>query len=197
MTRKMMDELYEELNRIGITFTEKESRFAPKMVIGLDDFSVSGPLRNVDGDVFTMERMAEVLAIAEKKAAFLFVKAGETYGKPTLAVCFMQRGLFETIYSVRPITGSLQRNFWYVQEDAKAMALHAILKRFTLAVDKFLTYSHGVHSLYSDSAAIRDMIYRNEALFKKEEIATYMDSDSCRGDVELLHGVLTCLRLAC
>ena len=65
MTRKMMDELYEELNRIGITFTEKESRFAPKMVIGLDDFSVSGPLRNVDGDVFTIERMAEVLAIAE------------------------------------------------------------------------------------------------------------------------------------
>lgn len=197
MSRELMDELYEELKQIGITFTELERQRAQTMIVGIEHYSVCGILRNADGNALIMERMAEVLAIVEKKATFLFVKAGETYGKPTLAVCFMQRGLFETIYSVRPITGSLQRNFWYVQEDATAMALHAMLKRFTLAVDKFLTYPHGVHSLYSDSAAIRNMIYRNEALFKKEEIASYMDNNSCRGDVELLYGVLTCLRMAC
>lgn len=197
MSRELMDELYEELNQIGITFTEQESRYAQRLVVGLEDFSVCSTLRNINGDAFIMERMAEVFAIAEKKATFLFTKPGEKYGKTTLAVCFMQRGLFETIYSVYPIIGSLQRNFWYVQEDAAALELHAILERFAKAIQVFLKNPHGFHSLHSDSYAIRQIVKNNEALFRKEEICSYMDNDMSRYDVESLYEVLTCLKVAC
>ena len=197
MSRELMDELYEELNQIGIAFTEMEVRFAPQMVVGFDDFSVCGTLRNANGDAFIMERMAEVFAVAEKKATFLFPKPGEKYGKATLAVCFMQRGLFETVYSVYPIIGSLKRNFWYFQEDAAALELHVILERFAKAIQVFLKNPHGFHSLYSDSYAIRQIVKNNEALFRKEDICFYMDNDMHRYNVESLYEVLSCMKLAC
>ena len=197
MSRELMDELYEELKQIGITFTELERQRAQTMIVGIEYYSVCGILRNADGDAFIMERMAEVFAIAEKKATFLVPKPGEKYGKATFAICFMQGGLFETAYSVYPVIGSLQRNFWYVQEDEAALELHALLERFAKSVQVFLKKQQSVHSFYSNSYMIQEIVMSSEALFRKEEIASYMDSDSCRGDVELLHGVLTCLRLAC
>ena len=100
------------------------------MIVGIEHYSVCGILRNADGDAFIMERMAEVFAIAEKKATFLVPKPGEKYGKATFAICFMQGGLFETAYSVYPVIGSLQRNFWYVQEDEAALELQCPIGAF-------------------------------------------------------------------
>ena len=140
MTRKVMDNLYKELESNGVsTFIEQEWRFLSKGCGGKEDYICFGVLRNSDGVPFTPMHLYKILNIARQKKAYMVQIIGEKDIKnPRLAaaanatpmkkndirVCFIQMGLIRAIEKARvPVMESLGRSFAYCQEDESVLAL--------------------------------------------------------------------------
>ena len=214
MTRKVMDNLYKELESNGFTFIEQEWRFLSKGFGGKEDYICYGVLRNSDGVVFTPMHLYKILNIARQKNTYMVQIIGKKeiknprqaaiaqetpMKKNDILVCFIQKGLLQAIEKARvPVVESLRRSFEYCQEDESVMALDANLERLQEELVRFVTRTRDVYLLERNSLHFRWFLKKEEDAFSRmNEMMGYMESEAYKERAEALcMGFLT-LSMTC
>ena len=203
MTRRVMDNLYKELENNGFTFIEQEWRFLSKGCGGKEDYICFGVLRNSDGVPFTPMHLYKILNIARQKKAYMVQIIGEKDIKnPRLAaaanatpmkkndirVCFIQMGLIRAIEKARvPVMESLGRSFAYCQEDESVLALEKTLEQLQEELVRFELRARDVDFLVRNSIRFRWFLKKEEETFSRmNEIMDYMESDAYEERAETL-----------
>ena len=110
MTRRRMENLYKELETVGIKFFECESSIMNKYQGGKDDMISVGILKDSCGAIITDARLKKILAIAKKKKTYVLIRPekgelqvnGSRRRTPApltaneMVVCFIQVGVMDT-----------------------------------------------------------------------------------------------------
>lgn len=197
MTKRMMDNLYKELDAIGLEFKEVEARCWGKFSGGFDDLSTNGFLSNRTEALVTTEQLAEVLAIAKRKKTYFIVMTELEAKKGGLFVCFLQQGFFKTVEdAIPPVTRSLRRHFSYFQEDEKVMKMDEALQRLPEKLESFQDAAYDIERLTETSGHIRKAIREEGRIIEQErEIYEYMGNALEYKQAEALCNVIYCMRL--
>ena len=203
MTLKVMNNLYKELEEKGITFIQYGWRFLDKRYNGADDFVSWGILRNTDKGEDTMRTLKTCMTIAKRKKTYVIEvrdpKEISDLQKNDIVICFVQKGLFQAISEARlPVVDSLQRSFWYYQEDEKALALGVTLKRLQDEMVLFDSRANDLYLLNQNSIHFRRFIKREADVFLNlDEMMNYMENAAYRKRAETLCLALIALQLIC
>ncbi len=191
MTRRVMENLYKELEKYGYTFIEQGFRFLDKRYDGNDDFVSYGILRRGDGYAMTPMRLQDILQMARRKKTYMVQVRGKKevhsssmaanqsipLQKNDMVVCFIQQGLLQVMADARKsVAESFRNSFWYCQENEKALALDEAFERLRKELVLFDTLAHDVHSLERNSVHFRR--------FVKREAVAYMEMDEMMTCIE-------------
>lgn len=203
MTRKVMDNLYKELESNGFTFIEQEWRFLSKGCGGKEDYICYGVLRNSDGVAFTPMHLYKILNIARQKNTYMVqiigtkeiknprqaaIAQSTEIKKNDIRVCFIQKGLFQAIEKARvPVMESLRRSFEYCQEDEAVLALEKTLEQLQEEMVRFNSRTRDVDWLKRNSIRFRWFVKKEEETFSRmNEIMDYMESEAYQERAEVL-----------
>lgn len=213
MTRRVMENLYRELEKNGYTFIEQGWRFLDKRYDGNDDFVSYGVLRSGDGVSFTPYRLLGILKMAKRKKTYMLQVRGkkEVHKVPTAAdtsvplqendivVCFIQKGLLQTMADARePVVESLRRSFWYCQEDEKTLALDETLGRLREELALFESRAYDTFLLEQNSVHFRRFVKREaNAFLEMDDMIPSIENEAHRKWTESLRMAFITLYLIC
>lgn len=198
MTRKRMDRLYNELDAIGLGFEEGETRYLDKFYGKNSDLSAIGFLHNRDETPLTIEKLAEVVAVAKTKQTYCVVIPEIATSKRGALVCFLQYGLIKAIEVEAPlVSDSLRQNFSYLQEEENVLELDSALQRILQSLEDFREKSYDHASVLSTSRLLRKAINKEgHVLSRDKEIYEYMSDVFGYCQAEKLCNAINCLQLA-
>lgn len=213
MTRRVMENLYKELEKYGYTFIEQGFRFLDKRYDGNDDFVSYGILRRDDGEALTHMRLLGILKMAKRKKTYMIQVRGEKEVRkvPTAAnpiiplqkndmvVCFIQRGLIQVLADARlPVAESLRNSFWYCQENEKALALDEAFERLRKELVLFEKRAHDCFLLERNCVHFRRFVKREaKAFFEMDEMTACIEDGAQQRRAESLRMAFITLHLIC
>lgn len=195
MTRRKMNNLFKELESVGIYFEEYEACCAPKQYGGNDDIALSGGLCPGGEDRLTRMQWEKIILISEKKQ--IYVALLQDKGTTVYDVCFFEQGIFLTILDAASTTlDSLKRNFLYYQEDPKIQELASILERCPAEILSFSSKTSDVASIKTAAFWFKEYIREQRNVFSSiKDLSVYMDDSVSHKQAERLYYALDCLKL--
>lgn len=202
MTRRVMDNLYEELIEIGMHFEECHFRILSQCNGGGDDLVCYGLLRDDKESEITNERLELALALAKERSAYLIIRPGVVYidkkqkakrmctelKKNEIAVGIIQAGIFRTFGEAYEKTNvALKRHFLHFQEDEDILDLEERLEKVSAQLQNFTTHAYNLNSLYAGSTLLRLVLTEEgNAFARKKEIFDYTNDCNIRSSVETM-----------
>lgn len=197
MTRKMMIDLYKELDEIRIGFDGAETRHWDSVKGDMSDLSTRGFLYNRDEAPMEMEQLAKVLEIAKAKQTYFVVMPEIAAMKRGVFVCFLQQGLFQTAEKVIPsVTRNLRRNFSYLQEEEEAIKLDVALQELHKKLANYQLEAYNSTHLIDASRHLRSAIREDGNIIEnKRPIRGYMADVFELRQAEALCSAISCMQL--
>lgn len=199
MSRMMMNDFYQELEKIGVYFEEGDDYAEYVRYGGNDDFGCYGTLgNNKKGDGFSPELWEQILSIAKANDVYFFVGTKYLFLQQ-YDVCFMRENLFKTLTkAVGPMTDSLKRHFLYYQEDPETLELCTTLERLPEEMNLLQSGISDADSLKDVSAQFRDFVSQRWKLcYDKKYMCAYTDSAfSCLKAIKI-YKAIEFLKLSC
>lgn len=195
MTRRKMNNLFKELESVGIYFEEYDACCAPKQYGGNDDIALSGGLCPGGEERLTRTQWGQIILMSEKKQ--IYVALLQDKGTTVYDVCFFEQGIFLTILeAASTVLDSLKRNFLYYQEDPKILALASILERCPAEILSFSSKTSDVSSIKTAAFWFQEYIREQRNVFSSiKDISVYMDDSVSHKQAERLYYALDCLKL--
>lgn len=203
-----LKDMYDELENRGFAFDCHDMREIPDKHDGIAGCCDYGVLSDTNGVKLTLERLGEVLEVAEKWRVFLVIAPevkkvsrinGEIVGENAIVATFIRAGVFHsTLSNASVVHQSLIRSFLYLQEDEAALLLErAIQAAFALLV-KFRNHAYEVQSLDTYSAQFRKFfLVSGRTLSQRTDIAGYMPDAANRDYSDRMCRAYDCIRLTC
>ena len=195
MTRRKMNNLFKELESVGIYFEEYNACCAPKQYGGNDDIALNGMLCPRGEERLTRTQWGQIILMSEKKQ--IYVALLQDKGTTVYDVCFFEQGIFLTILdSVKTVSDSLKRNFLYHQEDPKILALASILERCLAEILSFSSKTSDVSSFQTAAFWFQEYLREKRKVFSSiKDISVYMDDSASNEQAERLYYAFDCLTL--
>lgn len=208
-----LKDMYDELEDRGFAFDCYDMREIPEKLDGITGCCDYGVLSDTNGVKLTLERLGEVLEVAEKWRVFLVIAPevkkvsrfwqskmnGETVGENAIVASFIRAGVFHsTLSNASVVRQSLIRSFSYLQEDEAALLLErAIMAAFALLA-RFRNHAYEVQSVETNSAQFRQFFLASgKTLSQKNDIAGYMPDASNKDYSDRMCRDFDCIRLTC
>lgn len=213
MTRRRMENLYKELETVGIKFFECESSIMNKYQGGKDDVISVGILKDSCGSVITDARLKKILAIAKKKKTYVLIrpekgelqlngsrrKTPEPLTANEMVVCFIQVGVIDTFKGAyAKVDAILKQHFLHFQEDKEILDLETALNMLFTGIREFEFLAYDLVVLQTHSSALSRSFKGYSSVFTRmNEMLDYMN-----GPLEKQHAATMCfagqcLRLIC
>lgn len=213
MTRRRMENLYKDLEAIGISFHECECSIMNKYQGGHDDVISVGILKDTGVSVLTEARLREVLSIAKKKKTYVLIRPevrefkanGSRRGDsvPLTAnervVCFIQAGVMDTFKDAyAKVDALLKQHFLHYQEDEAILELESNLKILFARMREFEHLAYNLVVLRMNSGTLNKSFKERGIVFTRmNEMLDYMNGPLEKQQAATLCFAGQCLRLIC
>lgn len=213
MTKRRMENLYKDLEAIGISFHECECSIMNKYQGGHDDVISVGILKDTGVSVLTEARLREVLSIAKKKKTYVLIRPevrefkanGSRRGDsvPLTAnervVCFIQAGVMDTFKDAcAKVDALLKQHFLHYQEDEAILELESNLKILFARMREFEHLAYNLVVLRMNSGTLNKSFKERGIVFTRmNEMLDYMDGPLEKQQAATLCFAGQCLRLIC
>ena len=213
MTKRRMENLYKDLEAIGISFHECECSIMNKYQGGHDDVISVGILKDTGVSVLTEARLREVLSIAKKKKTYVLIRPevrefkanGSRRGDsvPLTAnervVCFIQAGVMDTFKDAyAKVDALLKQHFLHYQEDEAILELESNLKILFARMREFEFLAYDLVVWQTHSLALNRSFKGYSSVFTRmKEMLDYMNGPLEKQQAATLCFAGQCLRLMC
>lgn len=213
MTRRRMENLYKELEAVGINFFECEGSIMNKCQGGKDDVISVGILKDARGSVITEARLKKILAIAKKKKTYVLIRPEkgelrvngsrrETSAPLTaneMVVCFIQIGVIDTFKGAyAKVDAILKQHFLHFQEDEEILELETALNILFSRMREFEFLAYDLVVWRTHSLALNRSFKGYSSVFTRmNEMLDYMNGPLEKQHAATLCFAGQCLRLIC
>lgn len=203
---------YAQLTAAGFEFDGYATRKTGKTHWGRGIVADFGILKEKNRSEFDLERLAELLAIAEKKRVYFVVipevRAIRKSGQPSedatpirikheVAACFVHKDAFYDFLfaSIRALE-LLKRNFLYLQEDERILEWGYLLERTNEEVVSFRENAYNIHKLFATSGQLRNYLLKTGSPMKNvNNVEFYMEDRAGERYVDSMFNAINCIRL--
>lgn len=203
---------YAQLTAAGFEFDGYATRKTGRTHWGRDIVADYGILKERNGSGFDTERLAEVLAIAEKKRVYFVVipevrairKSGQPNADATpiqskceVAACFVyEHAFFDFRYSSLKALELLKQNFLYLQEDERVLEWAHLLERTNEEMVIFRKKAYDAQNLFENSARLRNyLLNEGYAMRNVNNVECYMEDKAGKSYVDSMFWSINCIRL--
>ena len=211
MTRRRMENLYKDLEAIGISFHECECSIMNKYQGGHDDVISVGILKDSCGAIITDARLKKILAIAKKKKTYVLIRPekgelqvnGSRRKTPApltaneMVVCFIQAGVMDTFKDAcAKVDAVLKQHFLHYQEDEAILELESNLKILFARMREFEHLAYNLVVLRMNSGTLNKSFKERGIVFTRmNEMLDYMNGPLEKQQAATLCFAGQCLRL--
>ena len=213
MTKRRMENLYKDLEAIGISFHECECSIMNKYQGGHDDVISVGILKDTCGAIITDARLKKILAIAKKKKTYVLIRPekgelqvnGSRRKTPApltaneMVVCFIQAGVMDTFKDAyAKVDALLKQHFLHYQEDEAILELESNLKILFARMREFEFLAYDLVVWQTHSLALNRSFKGYSSVFTRmKEMLDYMNGPLEKQQAATLCFAGQCLRLMC
>ena len=212
MRSEELKDFYAELTAAGFEFEGYATRKTGKTHWGRDIVADYGILKEKNGYRIEMERLADVLAFAEKRRVHFViipeVRAIRKNGQPDadatpiqpkceVAACFIhEHASFDFVCSCLKALELLKQNFLYLQEDERILEWAHLLERTNEEMVNFRKKAYEVENLFENSARIRNyLLNEGYAMRYVNNVMFYMEDWVDERVVDSMFNAIDCIRL--
>lgn len=212
MRSEELKDFYAELTAAGFEFEGYATRKTGRTHWGRDIVADFGILREKNGYGIEKERLADVLAFAEKRRVHFVIipevrairKSGQPDADATpiqskceVAACFIHEHVsFDFVCSCLKALELLKRNFLYLQEDERILEWAHLLERTNEEMVIFRKKAYEAENLFENSARLRNyLLNEGYAMRNVNNVGFYMEDRADERVVDSMFNAINCIRL--